>query len=145
MALGIYGCLTNFNLLMLRPDLPKLQGTWLYNAMRTFVELITFEIPFLQALLFILLSFLLVYLIHLLYKDLEITEAPSLLVPFCAFLILGMFNTFFYYAPSFFAVFALVLALRRLFAAYNKRAVSPIFDAAFLLGLAILFYTPCFV
>lgn len=144
-GLGAYGFFVNLNLLILRPALPELNGTWLYNAIMGFVELVTFDVPFLQALLFLGMSFLLVYLLHLLYKDLEITEAPSLLVPFCAFLLMGMFNRFFYYAPSFFAAFALALALRRIFAAYHKRSVAPIFDAAFLLGLSCLIYSPNFV
>jgi len=142
-ALAAYGLFVNLNLLILRPELPDLDGTWFYNALMGFVDLISFDIPFLQALLFIVMSFVLVYLIHLLFQDLEITETPSLLIPLCSFLLMGMFNSFFYYAPSFFAAFALVLALRRVFTAYHRRGVAPIFDAAFLFGLATLIYSPC--
>jgi len=143
-ALAAYGFFVHLNLLILRPALPDVNGSWLYNSIMGFVDLITFGIPFLQALLFLLLSFGMAYAVYQLYRDLELTDAPSLLVPFCAFLLLGMFNRFFYFSPGFFAVFFLLYAARRLFAAYNRRALSPIFDAAVLIGIAGLIFAPSF-
>jgi len=144
-ALAAYGFIVHLNLLILRPTLPVVNGSWCYNSIMGFVDLITFEVPFLQALLFLFLSFGMAYAVYRLYQELELTEAPSLLVPFCAFLLLGMFNRFFYYSPGFFATFFLLYAARRLFAAYNRRALSPIFDASVLVGIAGLIYAPSFL
>lgn len=106
------------------------------------IFLITQGNSYLQAGLYITISFLLVLLVNRMTEKYKILGERNWLSALSCVLFLGLFNTNIYLSPALFAGFFLMLALNRLFKTYNQENFGHIFDVGFFIGVASLLYPP---
>lgn len=143
--LAVYAILVNFNIFV-EPLTPIADSAApLSQLALTILQFITGGHPQLLNVCFIVLLLLQALMLNMLVERHHLIQKATTLPAFCYILLIALFNEYIFLAPPFFANFAIIIALWKVFASYNRQDLPNIFDAGFAIGIASLFYLPSIV
>ncbi len=143
--LACYGIAINLNLFINPPAVELMASAPLSNWLLQLIGLISNESAYIMSGIFLLMVLVQAFLFNFIIEHHKIFDSLNTLTGFSYLLLTALFNEALYLSPAFFALFPILIALHKLIRSYNDLSVSPIFDGAFAIGIASLFYLPSIV
>lgn len=119
--------------------------TLLYQWTIQLLDMVTGGNKLVQKIVFVMMALGMAGLLNLLVNVYKLNKESQLLTGLTYLLLLGLFNEGAIFSPAFFASIFVSLSFFRLFQSYGNTAFVPLFDAAFLSGIAFLYYPPVFL
>ena len=137
-----YAILLNLNLFLQAPQIDYSQaspfGRWAHLAF----NFVTMGNPYLLSVLFIVLVLAQAFMFNQLTSRHDFLSNVGYMPAFCYVLVVSLFNTHLYLAPSFLSGFFILGVLQQVFKSYNNESFVPLFDIGFFTGMAALTYLP---
>ncbi len=140
-----YGIAIHLNLFIDPPAVELSASAPLSNWLLQLISLISNGSAYVLSSIFLVLLFIQAFFFNFLVEQNKIFDSLNILTAFSYLLLAALFNEALYLSPAFFAAFPILFAFNKLIRSYNDLGVSAIFDGAFALGIASLFYLPSIV
>jgi len=145
LLLVVYAIVVNFNLFINPPAFITSSSAplsqWLLNG----IDFIAQGNSVVLSIIFLILVLMQASILNFLVDYHKLFNAYTSLPAFCYILLIALFNEHIYFSPAFFANFAILVTLTKIYASYNTQSYTYPFDAGFAVGIASLFYFPAII
>ena len=144
-ALVIYTFAINLNLYIYPPAIKMEATAPLGNVVLEFLKVVSGGNDLVLTTVFILLVILQALMVNNIIHKHKLYLEHNSLSGFCYVLLIGLFNVHVYLSPAFFAGFAIIFALDKIYESYSSNNFSQPFDIGFAIAIASLFYFPAVI